>query len=191
MLVCVHSNRIVAADSKTAIDAGANYFMPKPMARAQLLRILLQAANHQEIHIPKTSSVAATEPKSEVLKTKPAVLIVDDSPMTLYVWEEMLVPDATVFTMKSFEDLTEKLDSDPNFIHELTYVITDMHLDGSVGDGLDVGRLIKGIRPCLPVLMSSNEHFEDHELIGIADKVIPKEPVDLAELRLRSVASTT
>ena len=190
-LVCVHSNRIVAADSKTAIDAGANYFMPKPMARAQLLRILLQAATHQEIHTPNSSTVPAAEPKSEVLKKKPAVLIVDDSPMTLYVWEEMLVPDAAVFTMKSFEDLTEKLDADPNFIDELTYVITDMHLDGSAGDGLDVGRLLKGLRPNLPVLMSSDENFEDHELVGIADKVIPKEPVDLAELRLRSVTNKT
>ena len=42
-LICVHSNRIVAADNRTAIEAGADNFMPKPMARAQLLRILLQA----------------------------------------------------------------------------------------------------------------------------------------------------
>jgi signal transduction histidine kinase/DNA-binding NarL/FixJ family response regulator len=184
-LVCVHSNRIVAADSKTAIDVGANYFMPKPMARAQLLRILLQAATPQEVHTQNSNSVAASDLKPTALKTKPAVLIVDDSPMTLFIWEEMLAPDATVFTMKSFEDLTEKIASDPNFVRELTYVITDMHLDGSAGNGLDVGRLLKGLRPDLLVLMSSDEIFEAHELIGVADKIIPKDPLNLAELRLR------
>jgi signal transduction histidine kinase/DNA-binding response OmpR family regulator len=196
-LICVHSNRIVAADSKTAIDAGANYFMPKPMARAQLLRILLQAAAPVVLSTSNTiakvttalGTTSSVPVKPQSLSTKPAVLIVDDSPMTLYAWEEVLAPDAVVFTMKSFEDLMDKIDSDSNFIGELTYVITDMHLDGSAGDGLDVGRLIKGLRPSLPVLMSSDETFDDGELVGVADKVIPKEPVDLAELRIRSVAN--
>ncbi len=44
-LICVHSNRIIAADNKTAIEAGADSFIPKPMAHAQLLRLLLQAAS--------------------------------------------------------------------------------------------------------------------------------------------------
>lgn len=43
-LVCVHSNRIVVADHKAASQAGADAFLPKPMAKAQLLRLLLQAA---------------------------------------------------------------------------------------------------------------------------------------------------
>ena len=38
-LVCIHSNRIVAADHKTAIEAGADAFLPKPVARAQLLKL--------------------------------------------------------------------------------------------------------------------------------------------------------
>lgn len=44
-LICVHSNRIIAADNKTAIESGADSFIPKPMAHAQLLRLLLQAAS--------------------------------------------------------------------------------------------------------------------------------------------------
>ena len=186
-LVCVHSNRIVSADSKTAISVGANYFMPKPMARAQLLRILLQAATSPAIPTPNLSTTASPPTTSQPLNKKPTVLIVEDSPMTLYAWEELLSPDAVVHTMRSFEDLTEEIDANPNFLRELSYVITDMHLDGSAGDGLDVGRLIKGLMPNLPVLMSSDDIFEDHELVGAADKVIPKDPVTLAELRIRSV----
>lgn len=47
-LICVHSNRIVAADHRTAIAAGADAFLPKPMARAQLLRIVLQSAEQSK-----------------------------------------------------------------------------------------------------------------------------------------------
>jgi signal transduction histidine kinase/CheY-like chemotaxis protein len=44
-LICIHSNRIVASDHKRAIEAGAEIFIPKPMARAQLLRLILQSYN--------------------------------------------------------------------------------------------------------------------------------------------------
>ena len=62
-LVCVHSNRIVTADSRTALDVGANYFMPKPMARAQLLRILLQAAMPRAISTENASSNPTATPQ--------------------------------------------------------------------------------------------------------------------------------
>ena len=42
-MICVHSNRIVAADHKSALISGADAFMPKPIARAQLLRLVLQS----------------------------------------------------------------------------------------------------------------------------------------------------
>jgi len=41
--VCIHSNRISASDSKTAIAQGADAFLPKPMSRAHLLKLLCQA----------------------------------------------------------------------------------------------------------------------------------------------------
>lgn len=43
-LICIHSNRVVPAYHKVAIEVGADAYLPKPMARAQLLRLLLQAA---------------------------------------------------------------------------------------------------------------------------------------------------
>ena len=48
-MICVHSNRIVAADHKRAIEAGADAFLPKPMARAQLLRLVLQAVQSASV----------------------------------------------------------------------------------------------------------------------------------------------
>lgn len=41
--ISIHSNRISASDSKTAIAQGADAFLPKPMSRAHLLKLLCQA----------------------------------------------------------------------------------------------------------------------------------------------------
>jgi signal transduction histidine kinase/CheY-like chemotaxis protein len=174
-LICVHSNRIFAADSKTAMESGADSFMPKPMARAQLLRVLLHAAAIAEAgHAPTivASSMTAT--------SKPSILVIDDSSFVLYAWEDAIANDAMLHTMRSFEELQQRLLMDPEFLHGLSYVITDMHLDGSQGDGLDVGRLIKSLRQDLPVLMSSNDIFNASDLVGAVDKVIAKEAVGLA-----------
>ena len=184
-LICVHSNRIVAADNKTAIDAGADNFMPKPMARAQLLRIVLQAAEVGRVRDQRAAETIAVQASSD----KPSVLVIDDAAFVIYAWEDMLSADTVLHTMRSFEELTTRIAADPSFLSSLNYVVTDMHLDGSEGDGLDVGRLIKKLRPELPVLMSSNDIFEDRELIGAVDKVIAKEAVGIAELKaLRSGA---
>ncbi len=64
-LICVHSNRNIAADHKTAIEAGADAFLPKPIARAQLLRLVLQAAQKatfsSENAVPSVATVPAAK----------------------------------------------------------------------------------------------------------------------------------
>ena len=59
-----------------------------------------------------------------------------------------------------------------------------MHLDGSAGDGFDVGRLLKKSRPELPVLLSSDGAFAADQLIGAVDRIISKNPVPLHWLEL-------
>jgi signal transduction histidine kinase/CheY-like chemotaxis protein len=177
-LICVHSNRICAGDNKLAIEAGADSFMPKPMARAQLLRIVLQAAA-----LAKISECENAPPCIATSGLKPGVLVIDDAELVIYAWDFMLGKDSNLTTMRSFEELQERLTEEPNFLESLSYVVTDMHLDGSHGNGLDVGRLIKSIRPDLPILMSSDEIFKEHELIGAVDKVIAKMAVGISDLR--------
>jgi signal transduction histidine kinase/DNA-binding NarL/FixJ family response regulator len=41
--VCVHSNRVVAADYRRAMEVGADAFLPKPMGYSHLLKVILQA----------------------------------------------------------------------------------------------------------------------------------------------------
>jgi signal transduction histidine kinase len=48
-LICIHSNRIVAGDHLMGFNSGADAFLPKPIARAQLLCLVLQAAYRDKI----------------------------------------------------------------------------------------------------------------------------------------------
>jgi len=176
-LICVHSNRIVAADHKTATIGGADAFLPKPVARAQLLRLVLQAAQaSQQARQSKRQGVVA-EPAS-----KPEILVVDDNIFVLEAWQSALAGDAIVHSIASLEDLDERLEADPGFAGRLLLAVTDMHLDGSAGDGLDVGRLLKRHRPGLQVLLSSDGVIPPSELVGAVDMAIGKDPVRLATL---------
>ena len=186
-MVCVHSNRIVGADHKRAIDAGAEAFLPKPMARAQLLRLVLQA-----LQAAPTPAFKPAEPVSlrqgavvaDQPQIRPEIAVVDDNPFILDAWEDVLKSDAIVHVFAGLEDLTDRLDADPGFAGRLIAAITDMHLDGSAGDGLDVGRLLKKNRPDLPVLLSSDGVFAADELTGAVDRIISKNPVNLRGLEL-------
>jgi len=68
------------------------------------------------------------------------------------------------------------------FADRLLLAVTDMHLGGSAGDGLDVGRLLKSYRPELLVLLSSDGVFGAEELHGTIDTTIGKDPVELSKL---------
>ena len=115
---------------------------------------------------------------------KPEILVVDDNPFILDAWEDVLKADAIVHVFTGLEDLSDRLEADPSFADRLVAAITDMHLDGSAGDGLDVGRFLKKSRPGLPVLLSSDATFSDDELLGVVDRVIAKEPISLKGLGL-------
>jgi signal transduction histidine kinase/CheY-like chemotaxis protein len=45
--ICIHSNRILPEDLRRAVDAGADMFLPKPLSRSQMLKVLTQAASRR------------------------------------------------------------------------------------------------------------------------------------------------
>jgi hypothetical protein len=109
----VHSNRIVAADHRTAIASGADAFLPKPMARAQLLRVVLQSAEQS-----KAMTTAATVRAAHVTGSvtvvaaqvsKPEVLVIDDHSFILGAWQDKLGAEVMVHTMTCQEDLVAKI----------------------------------------------------------------------------------
>jgi signal transduction histidine kinase/DNA-binding NarL/FixJ family response regulator len=177
-LICVHSNRIVAEDHKTAIMAGADAFLPKPMARAQLLRLVLQS-------VQVTTPEAELSEKSTEISTEastPEVMVVDDSVIVLESWERVLAKEAKVHTVESLDHLLQYLAADPALICRLGCVVTDMHLGHGEASGIDVGRKVKELNAALPVILSSDGIFSPDELAGCIDKVIAKKAVSIAAL---------
>ena len=174
-LICIHSNRMVADDHRTALDSGADAFIPKPMARAQLLKLVIQAGQRQ-------SEARQETPAEEIPTGKPSVLVADDNPFIRDAWEDMLKDDAAVHTVACQEDLADMIAKDPAFLSRMSLVITDFHFDGSCFDGQDLARLIKKHRPSLTVLLSSDGVFTGQDLSG-PDRIIGKHPVKLATLQ--------
>ena len=183
------SNRIVADDHRTALEAGADAFISKPASRAQLLKLVLQAAQKAKAVAPtRQDIVSAAANGNTVAVAKPEVLVVDDNIFILEAWEQALRGDTVVHLIDNPEALAAKIAQDPAFLTRLSYVITDHNFDGSLHDGLDVGRMVKNQRRDLPVLLSSDAELRGSDLSGSIDAVIAKEPVGYRELRQLLVA---
>lgn len=174
-LICVHSNRMVAEDHKTAIAGGADAFLPKPMAREHLLKLILQAAER---------ALSDRDPLEVTahLPARPEVVIVEDNPFILEAWVECLAKDAAVHAVESPEALSAKLTKDPGLLDRLAYVVTDYNFDNSTQNGVDVGKMIKHRRPGLRVLLSSDGSVPASEMVGAIDRVISKDPLAYTDL---------
>ena len=179
-LICVHSNRIVTADHQSAFDVGADAFLPKPVARAQLLRLALQAAERRkEQELAKPSPVALPQ---ETPPCKPELLVVDDNVFVLDAWVDVLSPDAKVHVATSMASLESLLAKDAELVNRLALVVTDFHLDDGVADGADIGRKLKGYRLDLQVILSSDGDYDVKEFGGAIDRAIGKNPAPLSVL---------
>ena len=181
--ICVHSNRIIPSDQKTALLVGADVFLPKPMARAQCLRLILQAGEAMLENERRHGLEWATESFSITSRAhKPEVLLIEDNPFIRFAWEEVLKVDAQVHLMSSLDELNRKISEDPIFLNRLSCIVTDLYLDGSSGDGLEIARMVKAKRPGLPIYLSSDAAVTEAECAGAVDRVIGKFPLDLRHL---------
>ncbi len=181
-MFCLHSNRIVQADHKLAVQVGADSYLPKPMSRGQLLRLALQAS---EGVAKKADSLDKDDLNSaSYSRPVPTVVVVDDSPFVLEAWAAHLSPQVNLHLLSDFDSLMHQVNSQPEFLHGLKCLIVDMYIDGSAQNGLEIGRIIKKMRPDLTVLLSSDSIVSESELKGAADRVIGKEPQSLDRLGL-------
>ena len=171
-LICVHSNRVVAADHKTAIEHGADAFLPKPLAREHLLKLVLQAAQ----------AAPTAKPGGAPEAFLPEIAVVEDNPFILDAWVDALQNEAIVHAADSPEALADKIALDPQLLERLICVVTDYHFDNSLKNGMDVGAMLKQVRPDLQVLLSSDGTFNANDMIGRIDRVIRKEPLNLVGL---------
>jgi signal transduction histidine kinase/CheY-like chemotaxis protein len=183
--IFVHSNRIVPGDQRRAGDLGADGFLPKPMAKGQLLRILLQTIkschNLEESTIASVEEIKLIENVSQSHDFSPScnfkgsipqnrlIAIIDDEIFFREQWPPLLLGFETICYSRA-EDFIKDWE---RINDKLVAVITDKYL-GSGMDGIQLGAVIKDKHPDLPVILSTNDN-RVRNTQGIIDMVVDKE----------------
>ena len=173
-LACIHTNRILLDDNKRAIDAGADIFLPKPMARSHLLKLIVQAVDKSISNIPTPciTSAVTTAKAEEVL-----IAVVDDDIVAQMAWE-MEFDGGKVLSFNCPENFLSVAEKNSEMINSLTCVITDLNFGPNTGtDGLVFGKEFKTMFPNIPILLSSNATVAAQDWNGSVDAVIGKEPI--------------
>lgn len=156
--ICVHSDGAPFDLQRQVIDAGGDLFLPKPMAREHLRRLLIAA--------PRQS--------------RSRVAIVDDDALMLEAWESL-----NEFEWRAFESPEAFLaacDSDEALLPSLLFLVTDLIFDGTAATGLALATEVLRRRPDLPIFLASNLRTAAKN--DAVRQVIAKDPADgILEIR--------
>jgi signal transduction histidine kinase/FixJ family two-component response regulator len=173
-LVCVHSNRITAADQKRALELGADAFIPKPLSTEHLERLLILATKDRAAKQSSSAGEKRIENASRILR----IAVVDDALSVRLIWKaKASYADVTCFESPEklfthFEDSKERFDA----------VVTDYHFGVESNlTGLDLAIRLHETEPRLPVILSSSGEFTP-ETCEAFTAVVGKGPLSAEEL---------
>jgi signal transduction histidine kinase/DNA-binding NarL/FixJ family response regulator len=140
-LVCVHSNRIVAEDHRRALDSGGDAFLPKPMPRVHLLKLILQAAQRAgfgSLRIPKSTmddfssggfrGRTKFRAANEINNGSKKVIVVEDDIFLQEAWRQALV-GSVVLTYARPSDLLVDIENGVVQAANIDVVVTDFHFE--------------------------------------------------------------
>lgn len=184
-VVCIHSNKTL--QDRTALEAGADSFLPKPMSRFHLLTLIKDALERErgshaiaelESPLQAQKKSAHTEPGNT-----PEVAIVDDNFVVLHGWTRKLVGVKT-HVFRSPAAFWKALESDPSFGNRLQCVVTDQCFgeEDASTDGMTFARALAKSLGC-PVVVCSNADLAHAEWSPYARALIGKDPLNWAELK--------
>lgn len=170
--ICIHSNRFLMEDTKTALDAGADTVLPKPLGRSHFLKLLSACLPNEE----KKLDVPIISHDEPVAPRKPTFAYVDDSPTFLIGMRMKVKSDATLHEFKSSAHFFEKVEKYPSFLSSLDFIVTDFHFDPSDKyNGLTFAEELRKRGFQKPILLASGADIEPEELTkaGI-NEALPK-----------------
>ncbi len=162
--ICIHSNRGALEYQSQALNAGADLFLPKPMTRLHLLKILASALNLSDDQM-------RLEAGSSAPKIQGKIVVVEDSPILASAWEALFKDANSGEVFTSFGKFLQ-VASATNYFETVSAVVTDYYLeDGKTG--MDVAIHLKNLAPEVPIyLCSSSNEVEP----GVFKGVLPKMP---------------
>jgi len=179
-LIFVHSNRIVPDDHRKASDFGANGFIPKPMAKGQLFKLILQsiqsisllAINISSGHIKYPETLAASESNSHPLHKwnlhRPLIAVIDDEYFFRHQWPPFLKGFDTV----CYSNAEEFISDWDQICKKLVAVVTDQYL-GSGISGIQLSTLLRKKSPNLTLILSTSDPSvkkDGHIFDAVVDK---------------------
>ncbi|SMF37966.1 response regulator [Pseudobacteriovorax antillogorgiicola] len=163
--ICVHSNRGALEYSSLAMEAGADLFLPKPMSRLHLLKILASTVGLND-------GETAAESKSNI---RGKVVLVEDNQTIASSWK-LLFDTAPIEVFMNFRTFFMK-SGKPDFFEDVDAVVTDYYLD-DFKTGIDVANHVRQLGFSGDIyLCSGKDHLEAEEL-ELFSGVLPKNPSD-------------
>ena len=160
-ILCIHSNRGRLVYQPLAIEAGADFFVPKPMSKLDLLNMLSTAAT-------RLTNDHLTVPIQDFSK---AVLLFEDERIFQRRWKKVLAP-VCVICVDSWQQFRQDY---PRFDWStLSFVIMDLHLAHDE-NGIDVALNIKKLASDLKIYLSSNAEEVDFPR-GLFAAIVGKDP---------------
>jgi signal transduction histidine kinase/DNA-binding NarL/FixJ family response regulator len=181
-LACIHTNRVLLTDNKTAFDCGADVFLPKPATRAHLLKLVIQALEKEGALVSKPAgeNVKAPPPKSH------RIAVVDDDAIVLMSWE-MAFASGEILCFSSPEAFWDAAKIDDNLIASLSGVVTDLHFDNeSATDGLGFAEALAQ-HASVPVFLCTNATQSEIPASAHVKRVVPKDVEQAKEIVLASL----
>lgn len=170
--ICIHSNRFLFEDTKTAMDAGANTVLPKPMSRVHLLTLILAALpENQETDLERSSK-------------KKNFAYIDDSLIFLLGMKMKSNGDAVCHEFQTATAFLQKVDNEIEFLSNLDFILTDYYLSPTDShNGLSLAGALRSKGFNRPIVLASDAEVNATELtkFGI-DAVIPKSKLEWKEL---------
>ena len=187
--IAVHSNRFLFEDQATALAAGANTVLPKPMSKAHLLQILYSALpqspqqSPQQTPAPETPVIGSHS--QEQIKEKPIKLVyLDDGRAFTTIWKMKLKESIEIETYPNTTTFLTRCDSEHGYLESFHVIVTDYHFaesDEHTGKTLAAELRKRGYRG--PIILASNGDFNENDLKPHLTAAIGKAVPSVATIR--------
>jgi DNA-binding response OmpR family regulator len=182
--ICVHSNRFLQEDNRLALEAGAQYILPKPMTRSHLLQLLVVSLNGQQSLKLTTSAELAISQKSRPVSLQQVamhIVVLDDSAAIRISWKTRF-KDGKLTVFSSPEEFLAKIDAEPALLQSIDAIISDFHFDSkSKHDGFSFAAEFKK-RSQLPLFLASDGEFIESEWLPLFKGILRKEVYSAAQI---------
>jgi signal transduction histidine kinase/CheY-like chemotaxis protein len=127
-LICIHSNCLITVDQNTVLDSGIDAFIPKPIARGQLLKLILRSAE-KCIELEKINTNFPLTIQDSNNNSNLIISIIDDEKIILNNWRFYL-GEKNVFYFEHPDDFILAY-SDDISVKKTNLVITDYYFNNS------------------------------------------------------------